>query len=671
MPFTGTSQNSVFIAFKSNKSRAGYYYSHQGYLEAAKLYKKVIRKDSNDFMSMLNLADCYMKLNETEQAVYWYEILNQNNILNTKEKIKYAQCLLSNGKIEQSKILFSITENDLSSDSLAANKIKGIHNYRNFFADSLKYPVKPVNINTDNAECCPVYYSNGIVFLSTRDNGFLSQRKWNRQQQDFYDLYFAEADSSGNLFEPRIFDKQINSKLNEGPLSFSNEGNRIVFTRNATSFISPSIYPEDNKLILCSSEKISTGEWSNAKPLPINNKNNSFAHPTLSNDGSTMYFVSDKAGGFGGTDIYVSYFRDGQWTDPVNAGAEINTSGNEMFPYLYRDSVLFFSSDGHPGLGGLDLYRSDLINGKLTIPHNVGYPVNSAKDDFGLAINESGDKGYFSSNRIKGGTDDDIFSFEVVTVEVKGIVRGRLKQDTLNDVKLKLVHAGNCRQELMIKDGKVNLRLDPGKDYKVKLSKEGYRTVTMPISTREYKKGEIKKVVLEMDKEDKAFVNGMVMGGKEEDMSNTEIYYRDVTSGKINKVMTDKSGEFNCEIDPENDYVFFAVKENRYGAMTLKNSGKKNVLFYVNLELKPQPSGTVEGIIRRKNKALSDTEMEIRNQMTGEIQIVCSDKEGKFSYPSLALPYTITIKNHDGKTIHQQEIIPEIGQKVVMEIRVE
>ncbi|HMQ48302.1 MAG TPA: OmpA family protein [Saprospiraceae bacterium] len=266
-----------------------------------------------------------------------------------------------------------------------------------------------VNINTESLEFSPVFYANGMVFVSSRKkNGPIDQEIG----ETFFELFYCELDPNGIPMFPTPFSIQINSERHEGPVSFSQDGNRMYFTRNnllqgvqkanSKGKVGLKIYEADQGYF----------DWENVRELPFNNNEYSCMHPSLSDDGKRLYFASDMPGGFGGFDLWVVLRTGTSWSEPINLGSRINTSDNEVFPFIHNSGILFFSSDGHKGYGGLDLFLIDLGKPEWGKVINLGRPFNSDRDDLGIILDPDGVIGYFSSDREGGMGKDDIYRFE-------------------------------------------------------------------------------------------------------------------------------------------------------------------------------------------------------------------------------------------------------------------
>ena len=261
-------------------------------------------------------------------------------------------------------------------------------------------------------EFSPVFYKGGIVYCSNQSNNSLVSYK-DEQNRLFTIVYLPKKDSTKWRY-PKIFSKEITSDFNDGPVAFNEYGNIIYYSRNNSVENSlRNINDTSNKLGIYSAELID-GIWTNIRPFTYNNPFYSLSTPALAPDGSRIYFSSDMPGGYGGMDLYYCNSLNDGWDRPVNLGPVINTSKNESFPFSYKYGKLFFSSDGHKGFGGKDLFYTQEINGIWISPVLMDSTINSPADDFGIIIDSTFEKGYFSTNRLN---TDDIFSFRSAPVE--------------------------------------------------------------------------------------------------------------------------------------------------------------------------------------------------------------------------------------------------------------
>jgi outer membrane protein OmpA-like peptidoglycan-associated protein len=256
-------------------------------------------------------------------------------------------------------------------------------------------------------EFSPVFYKNGIVFCTNRNNNLTNYST--SQDKGLFKINYIDTSGKANWQSARLLSKDLTSKLNDGPATFNSNGDTIYFSRNLeVSSSIKDISSKRNKLGLFSASLVN-GKWTKIRELRINNEWYNVTTPCLSPDGKKLFFASDKPGGYGKFDLYFSTWKGDYWDDPVNLGPNINTKGNEAYPFINAAGELFFSSDGHPGLGGKDIYFSHFTDTAWMSPIPLDPPVNSPNDDFGIITDSLMNSGYFSSNR---GKTTDIYQFK-------------------------------------------------------------------------------------------------------------------------------------------------------------------------------------------------------------------------------------------------------------------
>ncbi|MEM9921567.1 MAG: OmpA family protein [Bacteroidota bacterium] len=271
-----------------------------------------------------------------------------------------------------------------------------------------------LKINTRKVEFSPSFYQDGIVFAASGK----SAKGGKADDVRFFELFFSRFDRENVPLKPEAFSLKLNSRLHEGPVTFSRDGETVYFTRSNSKKGFPVSDEEGVTRLKIYEAKKGYLDWENVRELPFNNDEYSCMHPTLSADGQELYFASDMDGGYGGYDLYVSKWDGKKWGIPKNLGGNINTPRNEVFPFIHSSKNLFFASNGYEGAGGLDIYMIDLKDRKQDLVTNLGEPFNSPKDDLGLILSPDGLFGFFTSNRKGGRGQDDIYRFEVA----KGIL---------------------------------------------------------------------------------------------------------------------------------------------------------------------------------------------------------------------------------------------------------
>jgi outer membrane protein OmpA-like peptidoglycan-associated protein len=353
--------------------------------------------------------------------------------------------------------------------------------------DSVNYEIHNVLLNTPGSEMGPAFYKDQFVFSSTSiENNSGLNYKWN--DLPYLHLYSAKIDSfSGNLTSPVPFAPKLKTAYHDGPVSFDQKNNIIYFTRNNFVRGKAKKSKEGTVNLKIFLGKLEGNEWKLTGSYPYNSDEYSVGHPSIDKSGTILYFASDMPGGYGKSDIYSSELSNGQWSKPVNLGPKINTAGNEFFPFMSNDGVLYFASDGLGGLGGLDIYFSVPEQGIFTTTQNMGYPINSIQDDFGLALDSTGMKGYFSSNRAGGKGDDDLYFLRIkrVPVIIRGIVKDLATKDMLANATVSVIDEDGktIRTGITKTDGQFEFEVNKGQQYILNVTKELYLEKESQVAT--------------------------------------------------------------------------------------------------------------------------------------------------------------------------------------------
>ena len=414
---------------KSQVKLANKEYENYAFIDAIKTYEKVAEKGYKSAEMFKKLGNSYYFNAQLDQAAKWYQALFEMNTtdLETEYYYRYAQSLRAIGQNDKAdRILLEFTKKS-SGDSRGILYKKNTNYLEQIKKNSGRYTIEDAGINSVYSDYGTTIYNDKIIFTSARDTGGISQRKHKWTNQHFTNLYSASLDQSSTPSKPTKFDENVNSKFNESTPVFTKDLNTMYFTRN--NFLDGKKGKNTEKVTLLKIYKATkvNNTWTNIVALPFTSDNYNTAHPALSPDEKTLYFASDMPGTIGQSDLFkVAINADGSFSNPENLGKNINTEGRETFPFISQDNELYFSSDGHPGLGGLDIFVSTLTSDSTwgTV-ENVGSDINSPKDDFAYYLDTTSRKGFFTSNKDGGKGYDDIYKFlELKKIKCEHVLYG-------------------------------------------------------------------------------------------------------------------------------------------------------------------------------------------------------------------------------------------------------
>jgi outer membrane protein OmpA-like peptidoglycan-associated protein len=405
----------VGAAASAQIKQANKLFGNNSFSLALPYYLKIAQKagDPNRNEAIQRLADCYRLTNDQFKAKAWYAQAVDLSEAKPINWFYYGQALRCTQDYDQAKVAYNKYAELVPSDPRGKAYAAFCAQVEKLTDMPAAYEVKNAsNLNSDRSDFGPAFYGEGIIYASDRTQNSNENKNYERTNFNFLDLYFARPRYLDEFYqdmnEPKSFAGQFNQTNQDGPATFAKHDSLIYFSRTEKDYENKDADNfRTNKLKIYWATK--NGVWSKAEPFFLNSDAFSVGHPSLSPDGKTLYFISDMPGGFGGTDIYRCEWKNGQWSNPKNLGASVNSFGNEMFPNI-NGGKLYFSSDGWPGFGGLDIFCSTLDNGIWSNPENLGLPMNSSFDDFSLVLDKHGKKGFFSSNRPGGVGYDDIYA---------------------------------------------------------------------------------------------------------------------------------------------------------------------------------------------------------------------------------------------------------------------
>ncbi len=506
-------------------------YLNQRYMYAIPFYKtgiKANKKGELDSIATLHIADSYWYTRNYDSALTYYELFEHkyNPILSSRQRL--AELYANHADYVTAAAIYKDVEEHYQAPDrkLTTARLKGFSNIHPFYQDSLDYRIHLLYLNTMQQDFSPQFFQGGMVFVSNRYSRKTSEKEFGWDGYPFANIFWVKdtADlltkdtvagyssrnfsnnsikanddftaqtsndndvilisgrrnqNTGTIHRLEKFSSQLDSKYNYGPLCFNKAGNKVFFTRNNLKASKGRYNLEICEAIL------EHGSWGNIHVMPFVEPEYDFFHPALSNDERTLYFCSNRPGGQGGSDLYyVSLDSNSDVKTIYSLNTTLNTSGNELFPSFSGDT-LYYSSDGFAGLGGLDIYKTYLVKGKWIKPVNLGYPVNSSFDDFGIIFNKENSKGYLSSNRL--GTDDIyVFEHSPFVIRLEGSVLNKTTQRRLDQAKVVLFTADNGKVAVdsMITDltGNFQFPVRPLRAYTIQVTRTGFYPDSLSIS---------------------------------------------------------------------------------------------------------------------------------------------------------------------------------------------
>lgn len=551
---------------------ADYLYRNLAYAEAIEYYEKVA-VDNGDVEIFSRLGDCYLMVKDPAAATVWYSkaILDASCSLETK--LHYAQALMNLQRYNDAIPYLKQYQASSTADRRIANMIKSCEMAGDMMNKMPNGAAKFLPINTDGSEFGPSINGNKLVFTSDSSINTNSKiDKWTGNP--YYNIYTITCSENGRCSgDLDVVKGKVNTKYHDGPAVFTAEGDKMYFTRTnyQKQFLYNGSLPDNEgvvrlQIMVATDYDSATQAFKKVKPFLFNDKDYSTAHPAISPDGKVLVFSSDMPGGVGGSDLYMcTKDATGSWSAPVSLGNVLNTEGEEMFPFLDNDNTLYFASNGHVGMGGLDIYKSSWNGSGFNAPKNMGMPLNSPYDDMSLTLRRGAKTGYFASNRPAMKKGDNIYSVNLsdLFLSVKVMDAGTGELVPASTMKLKALD--DERTYTGGSNGSVSAKILPESQYTVTISKPGYKSQTLDVSTLNKMKSDtiFKSVSLESD----FAINYNVVVLDETTMLPIDQCM--IVFAKMGSQMSDTAyitgGQlYSANMEPNEEYHVYAVKNMYY-----------------------------------------------------------------------------------------------------------
>lgn len=506
-------------------------FENKAYYTASEAYEDVLERKIDSSLVAQNITICYDKMGDYQKATKWYRYLARNGELSKEQHLRFAMLEKQQANHNDADILLASYQDKYGSSDIPITLLESDIKVEDLKVNKGQFEVFHESINTDNSEMGVSYVGKDkILFASSTRRAKSPMRVHSWANDYFYNLYLAPINTNGDIGKVAVLKAESNTKYHDGPASYNEKSGYVYFTRSNIIAGKKIVDKENTVLLKIMKGKLVDNRIENIEVLSINSDNYITAHPSLSKDGKRLYFSSDRPGGLGGMDIYYVELdeKGNPKGDVINMGSKVNTTQNEVFPYYHTDeNLLFFSSNGHLGLGGLDVYAASLNKAFEAVKvENLGAPVNSKNDDFSFVNNDEQTAGYFASNRSGGSGKDDIYSLKQafplkniynLDYYISGLIRDQESLQPIETVTVTLSDENQDSEENIFttnEEGRflteeIPYSYDDLLNYKVTLEKEGYITRVIDFSETlaendtiditEYLKGMVK---IEIDKTD-------------------------------------------------------------------------------------------------------------------------------------------------------------------------
>lgn len=551
------------------------------YVKAISKYEKLVEKGFSPDSLRQNLALSYLKVNETVKSEELYSVLVANNEAETMDYYYYAQALKYNKKYDEADKWIEKYRELKNEDSRGELQYEAAPIIKEIYSEE-KYKIEPAYFNSEYSEFGATVEGDMVIFTSGRKDQSIIQYEYSWKGKPYLDVFAANVEKQVLYKEPELLSKGINSRFHDGPIQYGPEGNEVFITRNNFQYGMPKYSEKKENHFKLYVRKKSNDKWGDVEELLFNSDEYSCGHPAISTDNTRLYFASDMPGGFGNSDIYYVTRTNEGWSEPINLGASINTEGDEMFPFVSAAGQLYFSSNGHLGLGGLDIFIAEEIGESKYQIQNMGYPLNSSSDDFSFYLMKNDHDGYFASNREGGKGDDDIYKFKMLN---KPTFSFTLVCTTIDNKTGDAIPSADV--SITVEDGKelylgksdskglVEMEVNPGETYNISALKEKYSETNFAfLADKSKAENNTVYVDIPMDIVQEWGVYGYIYEKESGNgVSDVEIILSETGTNVEIIDITDSSGNFKKLLKAETDYDILLKKKKfftRRGAFSTK-----------------------------------------------------------------------------------------------------
>lgn len=585
--------------------KGDYLYRHYAFHEAIPYLEKATETTA-DVEIYRKLGDCYLMTKDPGHAVIWYGKAVRMKDCPADVKLRYAQALMNLQRYNDAVYYLKEYQNVHPADTRIANMLTSCEKAEAMMKEMPTGTVSMAAFNTDGSEFGPSLKGNMLIFTS---DSTLSQQtktdKWTGNP--YYNIFAVECAGNGRCSsELQKISGKINTKYHDGPAVFNSWGTDMYFTRTnyTREFITNGSVPDAEGVVRLQIMKASgydsaSMSFKKISPFPFNSKDYSTAHPAMSADGTMMVFTSDMPGGQGGNDLYMTMTDDeGNWSEPVSIGKNVNTEGDEMFPFIADDYTLYFASNGHVGFGGLDIYKSnwDAQSRMFSAPENIGAPVNSSYDDMSITLAKGSSVGYFASNRPATKMGDNIYFVNLQNIFLALNLKDAATGEPIPAGTITLGGLNDNRSFTSASNGGIVTRILPESQYTVQISKPGYKAQTISVNSYNRMNNDTISQDIMLESDFAIYYNAVVIDENTyEQIADPTIVFAKLGGKSADTTYLSGAETFTRSLDPNAEYAVYAVKDKYYSnermvstAGITKNMGTtriKDTLFMKELKI--------------------------------------------------------------------------------------
>ncbi len=571
------------------------------YPKMAAVYEDITTSGKGTTDDWRRLAFAYKRMEQPLKAEAAYKQMANMGPLSKEDQLAYADVLRSNGHYAEAIAQYQLMAASAPDDPRYASYVQQADFFMRLKRDSTRNAVRTVPINSAEADLGVTVMDDLLLFSSARGEGVGGKNEYQWDDQPYLNLYTALLKGQ-SASEPMVMRKDLNHRYHDGTASYDSLTRRLYFTRDNVYY--GTLHKAKNgelKLAIFYTDitagEFNQKEWGGLVPFEHNDPAFNTGHPCISPDGKRLYFVSDRPGGRGGTDIWFCENLNNQWGVPQNMGEKVNTGGNDMFPFISGDSVLYFSSNGHPGLGGYDNFYCRLTPSGPSGVINLGYPLNTRFDDRNLIILKDDSTGFFVSDRPGGQGSDDIYGCTVHPPMrvIRGQVVDKKTRAPINGVVLDVKDGLNRFMDeakvTMLDEGRFEIEVPFSNAYAITGTKNAYLQNTVNIDPNTEP---LDNVVLELDKFDYG-AEGTVMHGETlQPLDGSKVGLYDANDQLVQEVTTSADGKYSFSLEPEKDYRIKVEKDGFFKqSARISTKGKTSTVVRTDFKLFPLDVGQV------------------------------------------------------------------------------